>query len=71
MQRYSAGNSFRAFLISGCVFVFNGDDSMTFYVPYNKKSLWIRHPGRKSDHLSGENENLHIDRGGFQISVLL
>ena len=33
---------------------------MTFYVPYNKKSLWIRHPGRKSDHLSGKNENLHI-----------
>lgn len=32
---------------------------MTFYVPYNKKSLWIRHPGRKSDHISGENENLH------------
>ena len=44
---------------------------MTFYVPYNKKSLWIRHPGRKSDHLFGKNENLHIDRGGFQISVLL
>lgn len=44
---------------------------MTFYVPYIKKSLWIRHPGRKSEHLSGKNENLHIDRGGFQISVLL
>lgn len=37
MQRYSAGTSFRAFLISGRVFVFNGGDSMTFYVPYIKK----------------------------------
>ena len=49
----------------------HGGDSMTFYVPHNKKSLWIRHPGRKSDHIFGKNENLHIDRGGFQISVLL
>ena len=64
-------NFFRVFLISSRVFVFNGGDSMTFYVPYIKKSLWIRHPGRKSEHLSGKNENLHIDRGGFQISVLL
>lgn len=37
MQRYSAGTSFRVFLISGRVFVFNGGDSMTFYVPYIKK----------------------------------
>lgn len=44
---------------------------MTFYVPHNKKSLWIRHPGRKSDHIFGKNENLHIDRGGFQNSVLV
>ncbi|GBU04147.1 hypothetical protein FAEUMB_06880 [Faecalimonas umbilicata] len=61
MQRYSTGTSFRAFLISGRVFVFNGDDSMTFFeqmVP----ALSV---------LLEKNENLHIDRGGFQSSVLV
>ena len=44
---------------------------MTFYVPYNKKSLWIRHPGRKSDHLSGKNENLHRQRWFSNLSFAI
>lgn len=61
MQGYSCGTPFHIFLVSGRVFIFNGDDSMTFFeqmVP----ALSV---------LLEKNENLHIDRGGFQISVLL
>ena len=61
MQGYSCGAPFHVLLVSGRVFIFNGDDSMTFFeqmVP----ALSV---------LLEKNENLHIDRGGFQISVLL